>query len=457
MDAFGVQEAEQYAQKKKARSKQRTFVFKREKQLAMSDWTYLINICFGAAGLMMSVLGLILCVTSNLIETRARYHMIGIFAALAGYSGTVIPGYLPIHPDLILLSIFLSSALSAAMMPVITSFILYFTGEKPMRSGLFLSVSLLLLVYYWMLVSTFFAPYFYSVDAKGVYTRGPLYALLLVPPVLIMLMNLSGLLMRRKRLSGKQFRAFLAIILFPLISMVIQMFFYGILTTALGVMIGSLALFLYILSDQQDRFIQVTEENANRQFAIRILQMRPHFIYNAMTSIYYIVEEDPVRARSVIRDFSIYLRRVFGSVTSRVPVSFSEELEHTRAYLSVESARFSDQLRVSYDIRHTDFFLPPLTLQPIVENAIKHGMDPEVELLSVMIRTRHADGVSEITVENDGENYGVPFDEEGEKGVGLGSTVERLKRMCGGDMEIAQREGGGTIVTIRIPDRGSGG
>ena len=66
-------------------------------------------------------------------------------------------------------------------------------------------------------------------------------------------------------------------------------------------------------------------------------------------------------------------------------------------------------------------------------------------------------GVSVITVENDGEKYGAAFDEEGEKGVGLGSTMERLKRMCGGEMEIAQREGGGTIVTIRIPDRGSCG
>ena len=178
--------------------------------------------------------------------------------------------------------------------------------------------------------------------------------------------------------------------------------------------------------------------------------MRPHFIYNAMTSIYYITEENPQKGLKVIRDFTVYLRKVFNSVTKREPIPFEEELEHTRAYLSVEQARFEDKLAVTFDTPHTDFRLPPLTLQPIVENAVKHGMDPEIDRMSVVIRTRSLDGGSEIVVENDGTDF-IPIT-DGAEGVGLGSTRDRVARMCGGRRDIAPRDGGGAVVTLWIPE-----
>ena len=118
----------------------------------------------------------------------------------------------------------------------------------------------------------------------------------------------------------------------------------------------------------------------------------------------------------------------------------------------METARFEDQLSVRYDVSHTDFILPPLTLQPVVENAVKHGMDPELEKLNIMIRTRFSEGFSEITVENDGEDFTPPLEEK-EGGIGLDSTRERLKRMCAGELTVSKRKGGGTIVIIRIPEK----
>ena len=94
--------------------------------------------------------------------------------------------------------------------------------------------------------------------------------------------------------------------------------------------------------------------------------------------------------------------------------------------------------------------MPPLTLQPIVENAVKHGMDPEIERMSVVIRSRKVDGGSMIVVENDGADY-LPLS-DGEVGVGLGSTRDRVAQMCGGRLDIAPRAGGGTVVTLWIPD-----
>ena len=125
------------------------------------------------------------------------------------------------------------------------------------------------------------------------------------------------------------------------------------------------------------------------------------------------------------------------------------ELEHTRAYLAVEQAQFEDSLLVDFDTPHLDFRLPPLTLQPIVENAIKHGMDPDSEPLHILIRSRRANSGNIIIVENNGTDF-KPADEN-EPHIALNNIQQRLEIMCRGKMTIAPRRGGGTLVKLTIP------
>ena len=183
--------------------------------------------------------------------------------------------------------------------------------------------------------------------------------------------------------------------------------------------------------------------------SIAVLQMRPHFIYNTMMSIYYLCRQDPDLAQRVTLDFTTYLRKNFTAIASDRLIPFSEELEHTRAYLAVEQAQFDGRLFVDYDTPHMDFSLPPLTLQPIVENAVKHGMDPDAEPLHIWIRTSGTDSGSEITVENSGASF-EPAD-DGEPHIALGNIRQRLEMMCRGQMTITPREGGGTVVKVTIP------
>ena len=129
--------------------------------------------------------------------------------------------------------------------------------------------------------------------------------------------------------------------------------------------------------------------------------------------------------------------------------SFTEEVEHTRAYLAVEQARFQDRLLVEFDTPFTAFRVPPLTLQPIVENAVKHGLDPELDPLFISISSRQEDGYAEIVVDDSGPGF-QPADDN-EPHIALANIRERLKLMCGGDLEITSRDCGGTIVRIRIP------
>ncbi len=418
-------------------------------------WMNFINLSVGIAGLTMTVLGLLVTLIYRPVDRVMRQYFLLFFSLLIVYTGSIFVGqiavYLP-NPRLVMqVSIFLESLSSSMLMPLLTAYLMHLSGEKWRKSILFDAIAGLWAVYLVLLVYTQFSSAIYTIDSAGVYGRGPWYPILLIPPALILALSLWGLFQRWNKLDRKQRIALLVYLVVPLLCTLIQMLFYGLLTIAIGTVLSALVMFLVLLSDQQEIFVRQTEENARKEFDIRILQMRPHFIYNALASIYYITLGNPKQGLKVILDFTIYLRKVFNSVTKREPIPFEEELEHTRAYLAVEQARFEDKLNVIFDTPHTDFRLPPLTLQPIVENAVKHGMDPEIECLTVTVRTRRVEDGSEIIVEDDGADFFPPDDME--EGVGLASTRLRLERMCGGTLNIAHRKGGGATATLRIPDR----
>ena len=159
--------------------------------------------------------------------------------------------------------------------------------------------------------------------------------------------------------------------------------------------------------------------------------------------------DDPEKAQHVTLDFTTYLRKNFSAMASDDAILFSEELEHTRAYLAVEQAQFEDILFVEYDTPYTSFRLPALTLQPIVENAVKHGMDPDAdEPLRISIKTTKTTSGYKIIVEDNGPGF-CPVDDR-EPHTALANIRERLSLICGGTLKITAREDGGTRVEVVI-------
>ncbi|MBR1568955.1 MAG: histidine kinase, partial [Lachnospiraceae bacterium] len=184
--------------------------------------------------------------------------------------------------------------------------------------------------------------------------------------------------------------------------------------------------------------------------SITVLEMRPHFIYNTMTSIYYLCKQDPDKAQQVILNFNNYLRKNFTAIVKENTIPFHEELEHTQAYLAVEQVRYENMIVVHYDTPHTSFRLPPLTLQPIVENAVKYGVDPDAEPLNIHIQTRKTEHGSEIIIKNNGSSF-IEYGDK-EPHIALNNIRERLTLMCHGTLTIGPLMSGGTIVTIQIPN-----
>ena len=426
----------------------------------MIDTYDVINFAFASGGLVITVLGLVFSLSVRYLEKITRRYFIILFSLAAAYVFCDILCQVamvfmnPGSPVLSRITLFGESLLSSMLMPVITLYMQRCSGERRRITPLFASMVTLWLVYVALLVFTQFSTQIYTITDDNVYHRGPFYFVLLLPPAIMMGMNCIALFLRRKRLSKRQRLAFAIYMLVPLCCMLIQMAFYGLLMIVIGTSVSMMIMFNFILQDQVDYIIRQQRENANQQASIAVLQMRPHFIYNTLMSIYYLCRQDTEKAQQVILDFTSYLRKNFTAISKEEAIPFSEEVEHTRAYLAVEQARFQDRLLVEFDMDFTDFRVPPLTLQPIVENAVKHGLDPELEPLFISVSSCKKDGYIEIVVDDSGPGF-QPTDDN-EPHIALANISERLKMICNGELTISNRDCGGTIVRIRIPEQSAG-
>ena len=420
------------------------------------SWIDLVNFAFPVIGLTVVLLGLLMNTSASYMHWESRRFFFALFSVMALYiaSDLVELTFMQMGPGYAVFSrwaLFFESFFSSLLMPLLTLFLLRCCCMSWRSSRLVKVVAVLWLIYFCVLVAAQFTTAIYYYTDDNIYHRGPWYPLLLIPPVLLMAVNLLALYHLRDRLPAWQRTAFTVYLVAPLIAMLIQMCVYGLLTIVIATAIASMVMFFAFYREQVELYIRTQEENARQRASIMVLQMRPHFIYNTMLSIYYLCREDPEKAQRVILDFTAYLRRNFTALAQTETIPFAEELEHTRAYLAVEQVRFENQLFVEFDTPHVLFRVPPLTLQPIVENAVKHGVDPELEPLYISIRSYETPDGSEITVEDSGPGF-VPLDDR-EPHIALENIRRRLELQCRGTLRIADRPGGGTAVTITVPNK----
>ena len=426
----------------------------------MSCWIEALTLTIPSVAIILSMIGLwftsvipgLDCWSRSFFK---RYFVVFLFCVLTGILETVFQLYnIPWPVFIILLG--LETLLLALPQPMVTIYLLHCCSEDMRSSRLFRAVLGLLAVYVFLLIGVLFIDGFIYFAPGNLYSRGSLYPLLLTPMLSILLLNFVSTLRRRTHLSRKVFLSFVIAQVPTIAASIVQMFIDFFPFLAISYILSALAMYSFILSDQieqdlhnQREIARQQQEIAHERASIMVLQMRPHFIYNTLMSIYSLCNIDPQKARQVTMDFTNYLRRNFNAVASDSIIPFTTELEHTRAYLAVEQAQYDDMLVVEYDTPFTRFRLPPLTLQPIVENAVKHGMDPYAGPLHIFIQTRHTDDGTRIIVEDNG--IGFDPSDESTPHTTLKNIHQRLEMMCHGAMTIMPRPGGGTVVTITIP------
>ncbi len=219
----------------------------------------------------------------------------------------------------------------------------------------------------------------------------------------------------------------------------------------------TLMLFVHIadtLSDYRkaQKAAELEKELAEINMTLMLSQIQPHFLYNALNTIKYLTKKDPQKAESAIVKFSGYLRTNMDSLTQKEPIPFEKELEHVKNYISIEQIRFGDRLKIEYEIENVDFSIPPLTIQPIVENAIKHGVNQKPEGGTVKIKTYETGSYNIVCVEDDGVGFDVNEKKnDGRSHVGVTNIKKRLEVMLNAYIEIQSEINVGTKVTIKIP------
>ena len=191
------------------------------------------------------------------------------------------------------------------------------------------------------------------------------------------------------------------------------------------------------------------------QISIMLSQIQPHFLYNTLNSIYQLCETNPMRARAMVNFFAEYLRNNLSTLEEPGLISFETELAHIKTYLEIEKIRFEDTLEIEYDIKCDAFSLPELTVQPIVENAVKHGTSKKRGGGRIVISTEEDKEYYIIKVSDTGCGFdpSVPK-EDGKRHIGIENVRQRLSNMCNGVLTIESEISVGTLATIRIPKGG---
>ena len=307
-----------------------------------------------------------------------------------------------------------------------------------------------------ILINTVY-PFLYDFDDENRYYRLPgswlisFTYILGVVLILALILNFFGVMTNLERF------AVCSALIFPMLSLGLQVFKYGLSLTIIATTVAVILTFVSHMMDytavlaarEREREKWVADEN------IRLLhnQIKPHFIYNALTGIYYGLDEDIDGSKKALKSLTGYLRGSLDVLSARDCVDFEKELATVRSYLEVEAFRFDGQVDFEVDAEDTDFLIPAFCLQTLVENAVRHGIrkkDPPEG--KVLVRTRYEGDAHRVEICDNGIGFDVEkaFEKEGIH-IGLRNTADRLRLMCGGTMKIESKPGEGTEVHITIP------
>lgn len=425
----------------------------------------MLNISVALTSLVLSVLGIVQAhAIRNQDRQSARKYFLWFFGFYMLYSGSILIGLLyrgsPVAGarTILLISNFCEFLFSPVMAYIMSAYLLELTCPGKTRKRILFVFKILFAVHIILLIISQFSGLYYTIGNDNIYRRGELYPLTYAFAFVMMLIDLVILIYYRRRLTGAEFTAFIIYFLFPFIAMIVQVFLYGFNFVVLATIVAAMTMYLFLVNDQTKRILIQRQENTDLKVDLMLSQIQPHFLFNSLLVIKEVCLTDPEQAASAIDEFAGYLRHNMDSLTNDSPITFTEELEHVKQYLDLQQLRFGRDLDVRYDIGCEGFRLPTLTLQPIVENAVRYGVrkNPDGKG-TIYIKTREYDDRYEVSVEDDGPGF-VPdalLNDSQRSHVGLRNVKERLARVSRGSLMIDSELGKGTCVRMQIPKTGS--
>lgn len=420
----------------------------------------MVSLVYDHTGLIISLLGIVLVLRSDILEKQSRRFFLWIFIILIAYALSDAISWITyekVGREWMLaskISLFLASVFSGALIPLLTGFMLYSAGEeKAFRNRIFQMILAVFAVYLILLIYAQFSTAIYYYDESNTCHRGPWYPVLLVLPILMLILNIWLLWSKRNRLYKKNKAVFASCILLPVISMMIQMLFYGVNIIILGVSISAFIMLTNVINENRKQYYMQQEENVKLKTEILLNQIQPHFLFNTLGTISHLCTDAP-EAKKAIGLFSRYLRGNIDVLSNEMLIPFDKEIDHARMYLELEKLRFGDSLQVSWDLQCTDFMIPSLTLQPLVENAVRYGVRGNADGCgTVRIQSRDRGDHYEISVFDSGPGFYLDHTQWSveRSHIGIDNVKERLRVVCNGEFRIQSIPRLGTTATIILP------
>jgi sensor histidine kinase YesM len=229
----------------------------------------------------------------------------------------------------------------------------------------------------------------------------------------------------------------------------------------LGVLFGSIITYFFSSREQiaesqariqEEKIKRLTSEKKAAEANLKLLQVQvePHFLFNTLSNILSLLDTDPKQGKSMLVDFIHYLRASLSKIR-KAQVTLGQEMEMIQAYLSIFKVRMGDRLRYKIDLpQHLEAIaFPPMLIQPLVENAIKHGLEPRVDGGEIRISGREKDGLLRLEVADTGSG----FLQERDSGMGLSNIRERLQSLYGnsGRLILEENQPHGLKAVIEVP------
>lgn len=426
----------------------------------MSEVLRFVNISIEGWGILFCFVAVIVLLVGTKVEEKTRNLFIVLFLSIAVDLWSNVVGLLtrgkidPLGSAIVGVANFCEFFFGYLTAFVFALFVIHtVSGEDSRGMKLYRNIfAAIFLTEIILLVLNQFHPFIYFIDFGSIYHRGNFFWVSQFLGLLSMGVDAFIVIKYRQRLSKKELIALSIYIVLPIAALILQNFIYGIYLNLLASIISSIVMVVCMVSDQMEKYVSKESENAQMHQAIMLSQIQPHFLHNSLTAIAQLCEVDPKEAKRAIIKFSMYLRENMNSLKQKDTIPFDKELEHLKTYLYLEQLRFGERLRVEFDIETSNFNIPVLSVQPLVENAVKHGIGMKEEGGCVKIKTTETESHIEIIIRDDGAGFDPDEEYTDDRiHVGIDNVRRRLEDMCGGTLDIASRIGEGCMAVISIP------
>ncbi len=315
----------------------------------------------------------------------------------------------------------------------------------------------LTMTYIFILILNIPYKFLYSFDINNTYRRGDGFWVTILM-VAIVILAILGLFVKGYPYLTKLQRIS-SIIYFGLTipCTVIQFMFYGLslinmsFTFSIGIMFISHQITIL------DQFYKQQKELDDMRYALIDSQIRPHFLFNSLAIIRSLIRRDPDEAVDAINDLSLFIRSMLNATDKQGTCSIQEDLDIAKYYLAMEKRRFGDQLQVAIqDAQIIDesiqFDVPYFTIQPLVENAVRHGLRNKLGKGHIWINFLSDDHFNTIIISDDGIGFDQNITYRDDRShIGIKNVKKRLALLCSGEMEIISAPKKGTVITLKIP------